>query len=154
MSEIIGDFPLVHPAMYGKPTRYTYIAVTDTIGNTAGQFKVGEGHLCCLLRWLCVVILTHVCDLHSSTSSCLLVRQPGMRHQRSCHDDTRAHIVRMHMHTHLTQHGGVGPVLTVYYVCVFVFDRVLCVVFNCSLLLPRALPSWICQPPGPRRSVL
>ena len=39
MSEIIGDFPLVHPAMYGKQTRYTYIAVTDT-QDPAAQFKV------------------------------------------------------------------------------------------------------------------
>lgn len=42
MSEIVGDFPLVHPAMYGKQTRYAYIAVTDT-HDSAAQFKVSSG---------------------------------------------------------------------------------------------------------------
>ena len=41
MSEVIGDFPLVHPAMYGKQTRYAYIAVTDT-KDPAAQFKVSQ----------------------------------------------------------------------------------------------------------------
>eukprot|EP00775_Hariotina_reticulata_P011168 gene11168-11318_t len=35
VSEVVGDFPLVHPAMYGKPTRYAYIAMTDTADPTA-----------------------------------------------------------------------------------------------------------------------
>lgn len=42
VSEMVGDFPLVHPAMYGKQTRYTYMAVTDT-QDEAAQFKVGAG---------------------------------------------------------------------------------------------------------------
>lgn len=39
MSEVVGDFPLVHPAMYGKQTRYAYIAMTDT-QDSAAQNKV------------------------------------------------------------------------------------------------------------------
>lgn len=41
MSEVIGDFPLVHPAMYGKQTRYTYQAMTDT-QDSAAQNKVSH----------------------------------------------------------------------------------------------------------------
>jgi carotenoid cleavage dioxygenase-like enzyme len=40
ISEVVGDFPLVHPAMQGKQTRYSYIAVTD-VQDEAAQFKVG-----------------------------------------------------------------------------------------------------------------
>lgn len=39
ISSVVGDFPLVHPAMYGKPTRYAYTAVTDT-KDEAAQVKV------------------------------------------------------------------------------------------------------------------
>jgi hypothetical protein len=51
VSEVVGDFPLVHPAMYGKPTRYAYIAMTDTTDPT-GQIKVGssQGGLAFLWR--------------------------------------------------------------------------------------------------------
>eukprot|EP00882_Tetradesmus_deserticola_P000837 GHRQ01000910.1.p1 GENE.GHRQ01000910.1~~GHRQ01000910.1.p1 ORF type:complete len:541 (+),score=256.87 GHRQ01000910.1:282-1904(+) len=38
ISSVVGDFPLVHPAMYGKPTRYAYTAVTDT-KDEAAQVK-------------------------------------------------------------------------------------------------------------------
>jgi carotenoid cleavage dioxygenase-like enzyme len=39
ISSVVGDFPLVHPAMYGKPTRYAYTAITDT-KDDAAQVKV------------------------------------------------------------------------------------------------------------------
>uniref|UniRef100_A0A383WM42 carotenoid 9,10-dioxygenase n=1 Tax=Tetradesmus obliquus TaxID=3088 RepID=A0A383WM42_TETOB len=35
ISSVVGDFPLVHPAMYGKPTRYAYTAITDTKDDAA-----------------------------------------------------------------------------------------------------------------------
>jgi carotenoid cleavage dioxygenase-like enzyme len=41
ISSVVGDFPLVHPAMYGKPTRYAYTAVTD-VKDDAAQVKVGS----------------------------------------------------------------------------------------------------------------
>lgn len=50
MSEVIGDFPLVHPAMYGKQTRYAYTAVTDT-QDSAAQNKVSDALMCRQLRW-------------------------------------------------------------------------------------------------------
>ena len=52
MSEVVGDFPLVHPAMYGKQTRYAYQAVTD-VQDSAAQNKVrwlvqrGDASCCC-----------------------------------------------------------------------------------------------------------
>jgi hypothetical protein len=39
ISSVVGDFPLVHPAMYGKPTRYAYTSVTDVKDDSA-QIKV------------------------------------------------------------------------------------------------------------------
>jgi hypothetical protein len=41
ISSVVGDFPLVHPAMYGKPTRYAYTSVTDVKDDSA-QIKVGK----------------------------------------------------------------------------------------------------------------
>eukprot|EP00879_Flechtneria_rotunda_P007143 GHRR01007496.1.p1 GENE.GHRR01007496.1~~GHRR01007496.1.p1 ORF type:complete len:469 (+),score=130.83 GHRR01007496.1:762-2168(+) len=38
ISEVIGDFPIVNPFMYGKPTRYAYTAITDT-QDPAAQVK-------------------------------------------------------------------------------------------------------------------